>query len=88
MAGMQLGRALECSGCLGLGFRGLACFSRLRTPLLLYSLLSLNHYLLVKFSTVLPVKCDGFWGRVFLAGGAHGWDAIGAGTWVFWLFVN
>ena len=58
-------------------------------PLFLYFLYSLNHYLLSEFSTVLTVQCDGCWGggwgRVFLAGGARGWLASMAGSWVFWL---
>ena len=53
-------------------------------PLLLSFLYSLNHSLLSKFTTVLPVQCDGCWGggwfRVFLAGGAPSWVASRAGS--------
>ena len=55
------------------------------TPLYYYIFLCslIEHYLLSKFSTVLPVQVDGCWGGVFLVCGAHGWVASRAGSWVF-----
>ena len=40
-------------------------------------LCSLIHYILRRFSTVLPVQCSRGWGRVFLVGVARGWVASG-----------
>jgi len=52
------------------------CSSRLRTliPLSYYIFIysGLIHYLHIRFSTVLPVQCDGSWGMVFWAGEALG----------------
>ena len=68
-------RAFSCS----LLFQGFPPLSR---PFILYFLYSL----LYRFSTVLPVQCDGCQGRDWVfSGGWDGWVASRAGSWVFWL---
>ena len=70
-------------------YRVCSCSMLFKAPLL-YFLYSLILYLPTRFSTVLPVQCDRYWGigwsRVFVEGEARGWVTSRVGSWVFLLF--